>query len=64
MRCCGWVTTAAAVGLVMIGTAIGALGVRAQDQAAKPGASGSSYASVNEEDVRSVFARMSARRLP
>jgi hypothetical protein len=57
----GWLVTAAA-GLVMIGTAVGTLGVRAQDHATKPDPSKSSYASVNEEDFRIVFARMSARK--
>jgi hypothetical protein len=56
----GWLVTAA--GLVMIGTAVGTLGVRAQDQAAKTDPSKSSYASVNEDEFRSVFARMSAAK--
>jgi len=51
----GWKVGLAAVGLVVVGTLTGALGVRAQ------GAS-SSYIPVNEEDFRTVFARMSAAK--
>jgi len=51
----GWKVGLAAAGLVVVGTLTGALGVRAQG-------AGSSYIPVNEEDFRTVFARMSAAK--
>jgi len=56
----GWKVIAAVVGLVIIGMAAGVLAM--QDRAPGPGASRSSYISVNEEDFRTVFARMSAAK--
>jgi hypothetical protein len=58
----GWKIAAAAVGLVIIGTAMGVLGVHAQTGAAKPDPSKSSYISVNEEEFSTVLARMSAAK--
>ncbi len=57
-----WKITAAAVGLLIIGSAIGTLGVHAQGGPMKPDSSRSSYISVNEEDFRAVLARMSAAK--
>ena len=56
-----WKITGAAVGLLIIGTATGTLGARAQS-GAKPDPSKSSYISVNEEDFRTVLARMSSAK--
>src|SRR2546426_1441510 len=56
-----WKITGAAVGLLIIGTAMGTLGARAQS-GAKPDPSKSSYISVNEEDFRTVLARMSSAK--
>jgi len=53
--CRGWKIGLAAVGLVVVGTLTGVLGARAQG-------AGSSYIPVNEEDFRTVFARMSAAK--
>ena len=52
-----WKATAVAVGLLIIGIAIGAAGVRAQT-GAKPDPPPSSYLPVNEEDFGAVLARM------
>jgi hypothetical protein len=51
----GWSMGLAAVGLGVVGILAGVLGARAQGIS-------SSYISVNEEDFRTVFARMSAAK--
>src|SRR6266850_775544 len=51
----GWKIGLAAAGLVAVGMLTGVLGARAQG-------AGSSYIPVNEEDFRTVFARMSAAK--
>ena len=51
----GWTIGLAGVGLGILGMLIGVLGARAQGVT-------SSYLSVNEDDFRTVFARMSAAK--
>ena len=54
--------TAVAVALLGIGTAMGVLRANAQGGGVKASPSRSSYASVNEENFRTLLARMSAAR--
>ena len=56
-----WKATAVAMGLLVIGIAIGTAGVRAQT-GAKPDPPPSSYLPVNEEDFRTVLTRMSGAK--
>jgi cytochrome c peroxidase len=58
----GWRLIAAGVALVTVGVAAGVLGVQAQGASTRADPSKSSYLSVNEEDFRTVFARMSAAK--
>jgi len=58
----GWKRIAVGVALVTMGVAAGVLGVLAQGASTMADPSKSSYLSVNEEDFRTVFARMSAAR--
>jgi cytochrome c peroxidase len=57
-----WKIIAAGVALVTVGVAGGVLGVQAQGASTKGDPPTSSYLSVNEEDFRTVFARMSAAK--
>lgn len=57
-----WKVAAAAVGLLITGTALGTLAVHAQSASPKPDPSKSSYISVNEEDFATVLARMRAAK--
>ncbi len=59
----GWRLIAAGVALVTVGVAAGVLGVQAQGASTRADPSKSSYLSVNEEDFRTVFARMSAAKV-
>jgi cytochrome c peroxidase len=56
-----WKATAVAMGLLVIGIAIGTAGVRAQT-GAKPDPPPSSYLAVNEEDFGAVLTRMSGAK--
>jgi len=53
-----WKLAATAAGLLIIGVTAGTLAVHAQSGPAKPDPAGSSCLSVNEEDFRTVLARM------
>ena len=51
-----WTATALAMGLVIVGAVVGAYAMQSETRAAGPPAS--SYLSVNEDDFRTVLARM------
>jgi len=56
----GWKVTVAVVALVVVGMTAGVLGMQVQGAKADPPAS--SYLSVNEDEFRTVFSKMSGRR--
>ena len=56
----GWKAIVAGVALVVMGMTAGVLGMQVQGAKAEPPAS--SYLSVNEDEFRTVFAKMSAAK--
>ena len=55
-----WTATALEMGLVIVGAVVGAYAMQSETRAAGPPAS--SYLSVNEDDFRTVLARMWAAK--